>query len=205
MGDYMTTSVTCPKCGEKGEAEVWTRVSNADAPDTAQYLIDGFLFRYECPACGNVSTLNHDCLYEDANRAAYVLYVADPARAESQLAMLDAAKPQGSYVRLVGSADTLREKAAILRDGLDDRAVEVAKQAVFNRLVSTGEVKKEARPLYGALAEDGGIIVEFVEASGTLETTVPADVYRGIADSFTDVQPPVVDAAWAMNILTQWE
>ena len=205
MSDCTTIAVTCPKCHERGDAEIWTRVNNVETPDEAQWLIDGFLFQYECPACGNVATLNHDCLYEDARNHALILYVADSARAEEQLAALDEGKPEGYYVRLVGSGEVLREKAAILRDGLDDRAVEVAKQAVFNRLVGTGRVKKEARPLYGALAEDGGIIVEFVEASGTLETTVPADVYRGIADSFTDVQPFVVDSAWAMNVLSQWE
>lgn len=204
MSESMTVSVTCPKCHANGEAEIWARVNNAETPDEAQWLIDGFLFQYECPECGNVSTLNHDCLYEDERNKAFILYVADSDNAEETFNAVDAHKPVGYHVRLVDSADALREKAAILRDGLDDRAVEVAKQAVLNRLVATGQVDKDARALYGALAEDGGIIVEFVTAQGTTETTVPADVYRGIADSFTDAQPPIVDRVWAMNILSNW-
>ena len=200
-----TIAVTCPRCHEAGEAEIWMRVNNVETPDEAQWLIDGFLFTYECPACGNIATLNHDCVFEDAKRKALIMYVADPARANEALAALEAEKPEGYHVRLVEAADVLREKAAIYRDGLDDRAVEVAKQAVFNRFVSTGQVERDARPLYGALAEDGGIIVEFVTATGTTETTIPADVYRGIADSFTDAQPPVVDRTWALNVLNQWE
>ena len=200
-----TVAVTCPKCHAQGEAEIWASVDNVQSPDEAQWLIDGFLFQYECPECGNVCTLNHDCLYTDGRNKALILYVADPAQAEETFNAVDAHKPIGYYTRLVDSADALREKAAMLRDGLDDRAVEVAKQAVFNRLVATGQVDKDARVLYGALAEDGGIIVEFVTPSGTTETTVPADVYRGIADSFTDAQPPVVDRIWAMNVLNNWE
>lgn len=200
-----TVSVACPKCHASGEAEIWTCVNNVATPDEAQWLIDGFLFHYECPECGNVSTLNHDCLYEDERNKAFVLYVADSDNAEETFNAVDAHKPAGYYTRLVDSVDVLREKAAMLRDGLDDRAVEVAKQAVFNRLVATGQVDKDARVLYGALAEDGGVIVEFVTSQGTTETTVPADVYRGIADSFTDAQPPVVDRVWAMNVLNMWE
>lgn len=205
MSDSMTVAVTCPKCKEVGEAEIWTRVNNAERPDEAQWLIDGFLFQYECPACGNVADLNHDCLYEDADRKALVMYVADHARVDDTLAALEERKPAGYYVRIADSRDSLREKAALLRDGLDDRAVEVAKRALANRLVSKGDVSKDARVLYGALAEDGGIIVEFVSSMGTTETTIPARVYQGIADSFTDMQPSIVDADWATGILKQWE
>ena len=108
-------------------------------------------------------------------------------------------------MRLAATREELREKAAILRDGLDDRAVEVAKAAVFNRFVGTGEVVKDARAYYGALDADGGVIVEFVSAEGTKQTTVAREIYDGIADSFTDAQPPVVDRAWAMNVLSAWE
>lgn len=205
MSDSMTAKITCPKCKAAGEAEIWTRVNNVESPDEAQWLIDGFLFQYECPECGNVADLNHDCLYEDASRKALVMYVADPARADDALASLEKGKPAGYYVRIVDSRDGLREKAALLRDGLDDRAVEVAKRALANRLVSTGEVSRDARVLYGALDEDGGVIVEFVAPTGSSETTIPAHVYQGIADSFTDVQPSVVDADWATGVLKQWE
>ena len=205
MTSSMKVSVTCPKCHQASEAEVWTSVDNVGNPDEAQWLIDGFLFQHECPACGNVVTLNHDCLYNDAVRKFMILYMADPAKADDALASLEALKPEGYAVRLVATRDELREKAAILRDGLDDRAVEVAKQAVFNRFVSMGEVEKESRVLYGARAEDGSIVVEFVSEHGTTETDIPRDVYEGIADSFADMQPPVVDRAWALGVLGAWE
>ena len=204
MTQSQTITVTCPKCEQQGTAEIWTSINARDDPDGAQWLIDGFLFQYECPACGHVSALNHDCLFHDVRNSAMVLYVADPEKAEGAMAALEARRRDGYRLRLVASLEELREKAAIFRDGLDDRAVEVAKQAIFNRFVSTGEVEKGARVRYGATAEDGGVIVEFVSAQGTTETTVPPDVYQGIADSFTDVQPPVVDRFWAMNVLTNW-
>lgn len=205
LTESMRVSVACPKCHELDEAEVWTSVNNVDNPDVAQWLIDGFLFKHECPACGNVVTLNHDCLFDDAIHKTMILYVANPSKAEEALAALDARKPDGYAIRLVATQDELREKAAIFRDGLDDRAVEVSKQALFNRFVGIGEIEKEARALYGARTEDGGIVIEFVTHDGTAETVVPSDVYGGIADSFTDVQPPVVDRDWAMGVLSNWE
>ena len=205
MTSAMKMPVTCPNCHETAEAEIWTTVNNVDDPDVAQWLIDGFLFEHECPSCGNAMTLNHDCLYHDARHKYMVLYVADGSKAEDALAALEARKPEGYAIRLVSSRDELREKAAILRDGLDDRAVEVAKQAVFNHFVSIGEVERDARALFGARAEDGGVVIEFVCAHGTTETVVPRDVYEGIAASFTDAQPAVVDKEWALNVLGNWE
>ena len=203
MTSSMSVSLTCPQCGNVGEAEVWTSVNNVENPDEAQWLIDGFLFQYECPTCGHVSALNHDCLFNDAKNKVMILYVADSQKADEALATLDSRKPRGYRIRLVSTLEELREKAALFRDGLDDRAVEVAKQAVCNRLVSIGEVSRDARVLYGARDGDD-VIVEFVTSSGTTETTIPANVYQGIADSFTDVQPAVVDRAWAMGVLAQW-
>lgn len=205
MTDSMKVAVTCPKCREAGEAEVWTSVNNVESPDEAQWLIDGFLFQYECPACGAVSALNHDCLYNDALNKVMVMYVADPSKVEGALAALDERKPEGYFIRVVASRDELREKAAIFRDGLDDRAVEVAKLAVFNRFVGMGEVDRDARVLYGARDEEGGIVVEFVSSAKTTQTVIPRNMYAGIADSFTGFQPPVVDRAWAMGVLANWE
>ncbi len=205
MSGSQTVSITCPKCGNVSTAEVWTSVNNVESPDVAQWLIDGFLFQHECPTCNHVVTLNHDCLYHDARRKVMVLYVADPAKAESAFAQLEERLPEGYYARLAFSRDELREKAAILRDDLDDRAVEVAKQAVLNRFVGTGQVDRDARALYGALDEDGGIIVEFVTPAGATETTIGRDIYEGIVASFTEEQPAVIDRIWAMNVLSNWE
>lgn len=205
MSEPMKTQITCPSCHAAGEAEIWTHVNNVENPDEAQWLIDGFLFQYECPECGHVSTLNHDCLYHDARNRAFILYAAESFKAQDALAALEARAPQGYRIRLVDSRETLREKAAILRDGLDDRAVEVAKLAAFDKFAEEGSLDRSARAYYGALDEDGGVIVEFVSPSGTTETTVPRDVYDGIAASFTEAQPPIVDRAWATQVLNLWE
>lgn len=205
MSEVLKKSVACPNCGRPGEAEIWTSVNNVEDPDAAQWLIDGFLFQYECPECGQVSDLNHDCLYHDAVNGAYLLYMANTGKRQDVLAALQERAPEGYVVRLVRSREELREKAAILRDGLDDRAVEVVKLAAFNKFAEEGALPANAQAYYGATAEDGGIIVEFVTPAGTTETTVPRDVYDGVAESFTDMQPPYVDRPWATQILSDWE
>lgn len=205
MTSSMKISVTCPKCHERSEAEVWTSVNNVENPDEAQWLIDGFLFQHECPACGHAATLNHDCLFHDAEAKAFVLYVADRKKAADALKALEDRAPRDYLVRSVHTRDELREKAAILRDGLDDRAMEVVKLAAFNKFAEAGELPAQTRAFYGALAEDGGIIVEFVTDGGTTETTVPRDLYDRVAKSFADAQPSVVDRAWATKVLAEWD
>lgn len=204
LSDSMNVSVTCPRCGAAGQAEVWTNINTQDSPDEAQWLIDGFLFQYECPQCGNTFTLNHDCVYHDVVARALVMYAADRTRAQDAAEALRERIPPGYRGRAVHSPAELREKAAIFRDGLDDRAVEVAKAAVYDRFVEEGKVMPAARAFYGALGEEGEIIVEFVGGPQALETAIPRSVYEGIAASFTDEQPLVVDRAWATRILAEW-
>lgn len=205
MANPTAAAIACPHCGAPGEAEIWTNVNNAENPDAAQWLIDGFLFQYECPACGHVATLNHDCIFNDAKAKALVLYAADRTRAQDALAALEQRAPEGYRVRFVHTQDELREKAALFRDGLDDRAVEVAKLAAFNRFAETGELPASTRAFFGALDENGDIIVEFVTETGTTETAIPRSLYDSIAASFTSLQPSIVDRAWATQVLANWE
>ena len=205
MTSSMKAHVICPRCEGESDVEVWTSINNVESPDEAQWLIDGFLFDHECPHCGNRITLNHDCVFHDAINKVLIMYAADRTRAQNATVELESRAPEGYRVRSVHTREELREKAAIFRDGLDDRAVEAAKLALFDKFVQDGQISPDTRTYYGALAEDGGIIVEFVNASGSVEATVPRDVYDGIAASFTDAQPTVVDRAWATQVLANWD
>lgn len=202
MTECMKAEVSCPRCQTRSEAEVWVSVNSAESPDVAQWLIDGFLFEHACPSCGNVMTLNHDCLYHDPDSRLLVHYLADAGRRAEVEEALATWRERGYRVRLVGTREALREKAATARDGLDDRAVELCKFLVFNKLVADGALDAGRSAYYGALDEDGGIIVEFVGAGEPLETCVPRDVYEAalaqvgtLADD--DADAPVIDRAWA--------
>lgn len=203
MTERMNVSVTCPQCGTESTTEVWTSVNSADNPDEAQWLIDGFLFEHECPECGNAITLNHNCLYHNPGRKAMVLYLARPQNVDQAETALEKHRAAGYRARIVPSRLVLREKAAMLRDGLDDRGVELVKFLVFNKFVEEGAIDSRHTAYYGALAEDGGIIVEFIAAGcEPQETVVPRDVYDNAVQQIDalaveDAQPFLVDRPWA--------
>ena len=249
--------VTCPKCSESDTAEVWTSINSSTNPDEAQYLIDGFLFSWTCPACGHTATLNYDCLYHDPARKLMIQYIANAAtnadahggttanaktaanvanaasnteadtksrvttgtdasvsttanaetvtseqRAKQAADALAPLRDKGYEVRIVASRESLREKAAIARDGLDDRAIELLKFLLFNKFVGEGVLDGNCAAYYGALDEDGNIIVEFVGAGEPQESTIPRDVYETAAGQIPQLGHELlsafsIDRSWA--------
>ena len=209
MTESKRLEVTCPKCGGRDDVEIWLRIDSGDAPDEAQWLIDGFLFEFACPDCGNVSILNHDCLYHDTASKLYVYYVSRPDKAPAAREELARYHDEGATVRLVGSRYELREKAAIARDGLDDRVVELLKFLVFNKFVADGNLDASFTAYYGALDDEGGIVVEFVDGKGDpFQTSVPRDLYDSAAEQVAHVEGPdadslIVDRPWAARVYDQ--
>ena len=202
MTQMLNINVTCPNCGTCDTAEVWASVNAAENPQEAQYLIDGFLFSWTCPACGHAAALNHDCLYHDPNRKVMVQYVANADDARHAASALAPLRAEGYEVRVVASRESLREKAALARDGLDDRAVELLKFLLFNKFVAEGAVPATSVAYYGALDEEGGIVVEFVGQGEPLESTVPRDVYETAVGQIPHLDSDLleafcVDRAWA--------
>ena len=205
MTEAITTNITCPKCDTASAVEIWVSVNSAESPDEAQWLIDGFLFEHTCPTCGNVMTLNHDCLLHDPAHKTLVQLVADKHSLPSAESALEEWRERGYRTRIVGTREALREKAALLRDGLDDRAVELCKFLIYNKFVEEGKIDSTRSAYYGALAENNDIIVEFIGGGEPLETTIPRDVYDGaIAQmgslAIDDPDPLVVDRRWIASI-----
>ncbi len=204
MTSTRTIEIACPRCHVTDSAEIWTSVNAREDPDAAQWLIDGFLFEHTCGSCGNVMMLNHDCLYHDPDRKVLVQLVAAPARMNEAKEALQPYVQRGYEARVVGSRYALREKAAIVRDGLDDHAVELLKFLVFNRFVGEGGLHSSAVAYYGARTEDGAIVIEFVGDGEPRETEVPADLYASAAGQLEglvleDADPLCVDRAWAAH------
>ena len=57
MSRPLKETITCPKCGHKGEAVIWSSLNNVLSPDAAAELLFGNLFGYTCPECENTTEL----------------------------------------------------------------------------------------------------------------------------------------------------
>ena len=148
----LTKDITfkCPECGEEIPLTLWQSVNTAENPKEAEALAYGDLFYIQCPKCGYQTMANYSLLYHDVEHGMMIQYIATPDREERAKEMaeyrkarkesIEAAKAQdpalakqlyGSVFRFVTSLNDLREKALILRAGLDDRYVELVKAYIM--------------------------------------------------------------------------
>ena len=114
----------CRRCGEKHRLEHISSINATTDPDLKQQILDGSLFVWECPHCGE---RNID--------AAPLLYVDPEARLLAVLSAEEiglAAPQDGPYagfaVRHAATPGALIELVKIFDAGLDDAAVDLCKQ-----------------------------------------------------------------------------
>lgn len=100
---------------------------------------------------------------------------------------------------MVTTPDDLREKAMILKAGLDDRYVEIIKSMTLSIQKQDGETTDVASNRFMIDDENKNFIVYFDENGEPIgEDTFPKEFYDAIVDDMKLVdEPPVVDAAWA--------
>ena len=109
----------------------------------------------------------------------------------------------GYTLRIVTTRDDLREKVVVLRNGLDDRAVEVLKLTTFNLAASQNKLKGATSARFGGITKAGDILVEFVGGRRHRETKVPAALYEQVrADVATSGDEElIIGRAWAERFL----
>ncbi|MBO4365787.1 MAG: CpXC domain-containing protein [Eggerthellaceae bacterium] len=69
--------VECPQCKQPGFVDAWPRITSTVDVLATQLLMDGKLFEYECPVCGNTVAMAYDCLFFDEERRTFLLYTTD--------------------------------------------------------------------------------------------------------------------------------
>ena len=210
MSRPLRETITCPKCGHKGEAVIWSSLNNMLSPDAANELLFGNLFGYTCPECGNTTELCYACLYHDMEKHAMVQYVPNENQAEATIALLDGfldgdiphheMDECGYRYRIVFDHNRLREKARIFHDGLDDRVIETLKLMVEAMAVENAEDMGSV-PIYYDSIKDGGDLVFALLANEVMVATMPRPAYDELAPE--PVKGPdreyFIDRNWAME------
>ena len=221
MSSQQKVDITCPECGSTGDFVIWNSVNNKLSPEAAQKLIDGSLFMYECPSCGEKTQVVYACLYHDMEHGAMVQLVSDTEESvekafETYGKLMDdgIAKDigfdSGYRHRIVTDINALREKASILRDELDDRAVELMKLVVLAQNAGNGQIPSGARAYYVCLDDDSGLVLEFVGDGGAVSASVAREVYESLAELVRDRESEdrglrFIDQQWAYEFLSERE
>ncbi|MCD7916987.1 MAG: CpXC domain-containing protein [Clostridiales bacterium] len=141
MAQRNTATLTCPICKKDHEVPLWRKIDVQEKPDAKKALLEGTFFDFSCPDCGYESRLHYGSLYVDAALREMIYIseteeesVADAERAAAQLAQDSSFYQKGdSLLRIVRSAEDLKEKLLIFENGLDDRLVEMCKGVALSQ------------------------------------------------------------------------
>ena len=134
--------IQCPRCGASSTADVWGSINVETDSHARDFILDGSLFMFQCPACGHETRLIYNTLYLDKERGQmfYLIEGSGEERAAAEAEALAAAETTpfwrdgGFVLRIVHSANDLREKILLFDHGYDDRIVEICKGVALSQL-----------------------------------------------------------------------
>ena len=208
-----TATVTCPKCGKDSNFAVYLSINRQVSPDLAEKLMDGSLFRFDCPECGCSTIVTHQCLYNDME-AGYMVqlvpgdedkeFIDEFEKLASDELMAFAA---GHYeTRIVHTLNELREKAMVIRDGYDDGTIELLKVFVMFSAIEQGDADRDSDILYES-TEDGELVFAVFRGDDISAVAAPADMLEMIAKEFGENPGRgagyYVDAEWAADVISR--
>ncbi len=139
-----TEQLTCPKCGSKGDMQIWDSVNVQLNPELKEKVMDESLFIWTCPDCGHKAYITFGTLYHDvANQ--YMLFfdhkadnhdISEDAFPDNE----EFAQFNKNYrLRYVHGIHALKEKIFIFDEGLSDVVVELLKYFVRNQIIRINE------------------------------------------------------------------
>lgn len=136
MSLLINANITCKKCKNQSANKLYASVNaNVNKP-MKKAILDGTFFEWICPCCGKKSILLHPLLYHDIKKQSMFYLIPNTSRRyfddidiEKQYKDVD-----NISKRAVSTIAQLQEKINILAQGLDDRAVEIAKYSVMQNV-----------------------------------------------------------------------
>ncbi len=209
----------CSKCGQQHKVIVYRSINIADNPELKAKVMDGSLFLWECPHCGQVNLAKYETLYHDPAKKVMFWLVPQGEISETQMqAITMHTKAMGGYIlRRVNDMGTLMEKVLIAEAGLNDVVLEMCKYVTKLEMVQKSvpaEQKDEFMAsvfhFYKAEGEGDAKILTFMYALGgqMLGVNVGMNVYQdcaGILERNPQIKPADgferIDAGWLSSKL----
>lgn len=203
-----TIMIGCPSCKEQFKTVIFESLNTDFAPNIIEAVISGERFSAKCPHCGFTAHLEYDFLYHDMKHSAmiWVIHKNSPKYAQ-KIDEIRSIPPVLPYdvTRIVSNMNALREKAACLASGKDDRIIELYKVLLvsqLNRQRPDFAFKNAFYTYHG-----GKDFVYFYDVNGKeQECNFDRDIYNKVTDLFRKpllqmekTQYQVIDFNWAVD------
>lgn len=201
-------SFKCPQCSADIDYMAWTKLNRQDAPEAYERLLNDRLSEFVCAECGYSASIVHPCLFLDPIAKACVYHVVDPQMASAAEEMFESLRDDAGFgcdcFRIVVSRQDLAEKARLLKEGLDDRVIEILKFGVSGNAKMEGlvAIDESCTVRFRSVSDDGRLEFGLEIGDRRYSSRLDRGGYELFGDmlrrsSLANVQPYRVDRDWA--------
>lgn len=185
--------VTCPNCLIKSNTKFWNSINvTVDEREKERLLANDF-FKFTCPICRNIVTIEYDCLYHDMNKREMIYLIVNYSKNNSELvkeleALSEEVLPRFGYkykLRIVTNNYDLIEKIKIFDCNLDDRIMEICKVYYISDLADSHPDFKLKHIYFDYdIATDNKIIIFLDDKGEVLSYDMNMKVYNFVKDKY---------------------
>lgn len=208
------SKAACCKCGGSHEMNIYRSINAADDPELKQKVMDGSLFVWECPDCGQMNLVKYECLYHDPEKKLMVWLLPSGELPETEMtAIQNHTKAMGDYtLRRVSDVTGLMEKVLLVEEGLDDRVMEMCKYVTKMELASKSGDQDVTplmnMPMHFLRNEDGALVLTYPQDGRMTGCHIGMNVYEdceGILerneDSLRTEGFAKIDSDWILSMM----
>lgn len=202
-------SISCPKCEKKFNTVVFQSLNTNYDKDVVRSVISGERFNAKCPRCGFIAHLEYDVLYHDLDHGAFI-WVVNPNQTNYSQRVNEVRStpcPNSLLTRLVPDTNALREKAACLAAGRDDKIIELCKVFVESQVVQQRPDFQINSSFY-TISGDREVIFIYDKNGTELCCDLNDGIYNTVQSFFDKklqklniIPYQVIDHAWATEIM----
>lgn len=185
--------VTCPNCLIKSDAKFWNSINvTVDEREKEKLLANDF-FKFTCPICGNIATIEYDCLYHDMNKREMIYLIGNYSRDNEDLvneleALSEEVLPKFGEkykLRIVTNNYDLMEKIKIFDCNLDDRIMEICKVYYISNLADSNPDFRLKNIYFDYdIATDNKFLIFLNDEGEALSYDINTKVYNFIKDKY---------------------
>lgn len=221
MSNEIKINVKCPKCGSESEFIGYRSINCQDDNGLKEKVCDHSLFLHECPECNTKINVEYPFLYHqvddhimfhyaitEENSKDVIQMLTDP-QDDHQKSIVKSLSSQDYIIRIVRSKAALLEKIAIYDEGLDDRAVEIAKALLAAKFIKDNPDRKIGAIYFMVSADEGRVLQLYSDDKKfTAKAELTPELYQSVVSDFLDKLPPlradknlIVNQPWAAGFL----
>lgn len=219
MSMAFSDKITCPKCGQEAEFQMWKSINVSLDPEMKRRIIDQSAFDFECPHCGAHTKVVYPFLYHDMGTHVMMYFVSEEDVEKTynlfkgendRFKDLFAGMDEDKYVyRIVTDLNSVREKIMIFDEGYDDRVIELMKIFLQKHMQEQNPEFKTEAIYFDSCMEDNketGFVILSEDGQFAAASFVE-EIYDSFKNLIDENRPAIheddliIDFEWAVEAL----